>query len=84
MGFKNKYLLSMVFQQALILASLGYIPGFAISLGLYGIAKDATKLPVIMNLDRAIFVLVIAIFMCLLSGFLSTNKLRNVDPADIF
>jgi putative ABC transport system permease protein len=84
MGFKNKYLLSVVFQQALILASLGYIPGFAISMLLYNVAKNATKLPVIMSIDKAIVVLVSAVTMCLVSGFFSTNKLRHVDPADIF
>ena len=84
MGFKNKYLLSVVFQQALILASLGYIPGLAISIALYDISKNATKLPVIMSTDKAILVLISATLMCLTSGFLSTNKLRKVDPADIF
>ncbi|QSJ16137.1 FtsX-like permease family protein [Nostoc sp. UHCC 0702] len=84
MGFKNKYLLTVVFQQALILATLGYIPGFAITLGLYDIAKNATKLPVAMDIQKAIVVLVSAVVMCLVSGFLSTNKLRKVDPADIF
>ncbi len=84
MGFKNKYLLSVVFQQALILASLGYVPGLAISIALYDVSKNATKLPVIMSTDKAILVLISAILMCLTSGFLSTNKLRNVDPADIF
>ncbi|MBC1220056.1 FtsX-like permease family protein [Nostoc sp. UCD121] len=84
MGFKNKYLLSVVFQQALILASLGYIPGLAISIALYDVSRNATKLPVIMSTDKAILVLISATLMCLTSGFLSTNKLRNVDPADIF
>ncbi|MBE9033946.1 ABC transporter permease DevC [aff. Roholtiella sp. LEGE 12411] len=84
MGFKNKYLLSVVFQQALILASLGYIPGFVISVALYDVAKNATKLPVTMSLDKAAIVLISAILMCLTSGFFSTNKLRKVDPADIF
>ncbi|MHC5738246.1 ABC transporter permease DevC [Nostoc sp.] len=84
MGFKNKYLLSVVFQQALILASLGYVPGLAISIALYDVSKNATKLPIIMTTDKAILVLISATLMCLTSGFLSTNKLRNVDPADIF
>ena len=84
MGFKNKYLLSVVFQQALILASLGYIPGLAISIALYDVSKNATKLPVIMSTDKAILVLISATLMCLTSGFLSTNKLRKVDPAEIF
>lgn len=84
MGFKNKYLLRVVFQQALILAALGYIPGFAISLGLYDLAKNATKLPIAMDMEKALIVLISAIVMCLISGFFSTNKLRNLDPADIF
>ncbi|BAZ29576.1 DevC protein [Cylindrospermum sp. NIES-4074] len=84
MGFKNKYLLGVVFQQALILAVLGYIPGFALSLGLYDIAKNATNLPVAMDIGKAVFVLISAIVMCLTSGFFSTNKLRKVDPAEIF
>ncbi|RCJ36494.1 ABC transporter [Nostoc minutum NIES-26] len=84
MGFKDKYLLIVVFQQALILGTLGYIPGFAISICLYDIAKNMTQLPVAMNIQKAILVLISAILMCLVSGFLSTNKLRNLDPADIF
>ncbi len=62
MGFRNKYLLGVVFQQALILAALGYIPGFAISLGLYDIAKNATKLPIIMDANKALIVLFSATF----------------------
>ncbi|MEA5575873.1 ABC transporter permease DevC [Anabaena sp. UHCC 0451] len=84
MGFKNKYLLRVVFQQALILAALGYIPGFAISLGLYDLAKNVTQLPVTMDMEKALIVLISAILMCLISGFFSTNKLRNLDPAEIF
>jgi putative ABC transport system permease protein len=84
MGFRNKYLLNVVFQQAIILAVLGYIPGFAISLGLYDIAKDATKLPIVMDINKGLLVFTSVIIMCLTSGFFSTNKLRKVDPAEIF
>ncbi|MGH1394917.1 MAG: ABC transporter permease DevC [Trichormus sp.] len=84
MGFKNYYLLNVVFQQALMLATLGYIPGLFISIILYDIARDATKLPVIMSLDKVVIIFVFTVFMCLISGFFSTNKLRNLDPADIF
>jgi len=84
MGFRNKYLLNVVFQQAIILAILGYIPGFAISLGLYDLAKDATKLPIVMDVSKALLVFTSVMVMCLTSGFFSTNKLRKVDPAEIF
>jgi len=84
MGFKNKYLLGMVFQQALILAALGYIPGFLISIGIYDIAKNSTMLPISMDFQKLYIVLLSVIAMCLTSGFLSTNKLRKLDPAEIF
>ncbi|MDP8935944.1 MAG: ABC transporter permease DevC, partial [Cyanobacteriota bacterium] len=38
MGYKDGYFLSVVFQEALILAILGYLPGLGISVGLYGLA----------------------------------------------
>jgi len=84
MGFKNQYLLIAVFHQSLILAFCGYIPGFAISVSLYDIAKTATNLPIIMSIDKASLVLAFIILMCIASGFVCTNKLRHVDPADIF
>jgi putative ABC transport system permease protein len=84
MGFRNKYLLAVVFQQALILAALGYIPAFVISLALYDLANNATKLPITMDIEKALIVLISATLMCLTSGFFSTHKLRKVDPADIF
>src|SRR5262249_56246743 len=43
MGYPNRYLFGVVFQEAVILALLGYLPGIAASIGLYRIAADATK-----------------------------------------
>jgi len=84
MGHTNKYLLSVVFQQAFILAILGYIPGFAFTLGLYDVARQATKLPMSMTIDKAFIILIAAIAMCMISGALAIRKLQNADPADIF
>lgn len=84
MGFRNKYLLIVVFHQALILAFFGYIPGFVISIGLYDVAQDFTKLPISMSIDKAAIVLFFIVLMCFASGFISTIKLRNVDPANFF
>lgn len=83
-GHTNRYLQFAIFQQAAILAILGYIPGFFISLGLYNMAKEATKLPVIMNSSQAIFVLVSILLMSVVSGTIAMGKLRSADPADIF
>ncbi|BAZ00024.1 heterocyst specific ABC-transporter, membrane spanning subunit DevC homolog [Tolypothrix tenuis PCC 7101] len=84
MGYANRYLLNVVFQQALILAVLSYIPGFIFSVLLYDFAMKATKLPIVMTFNNAALVFVSATLMCLTSGSLAINKLRSADPADIF
>jgi putative ABC transport system permease protein len=84
LGFTNKYLLTAVFQQALLLAILGFIPGIIVSFGLYDVAKSATRLPVIMDTSKTLNVFVSVIIMCTVSGTLAIQKLRSVDPADIF
>lgn len=83
-GYANKYLLNVVFQQALILAILGYIPGFITSVLLYSFAAEATKLPIFMTLNNALIVLTSTVLMCIASGALAINKLRSADPGDIF
>lgn len=83
-GYKNQYLLTVVFQQALFLAILGYIPGLIFSFGLYDFAMKVTKLPIMMTFGNTIIVFISTIFMCMTSGALAINKLRSADPADIF
>ncbi|MBE9207062.1 ABC transporter [Nostoc sp. LEGE 06077] len=83
-GYPNSYLLSVVFQQALILAVSSYIPGFLTSIILYDFAMEATKLPIMMTANNALIVFISAVLMCITSGALAINKLRSADPADIF
>ncbi len=84
MGYTNRYLFSVVFQEATILAVLGYIPGFLISLGLYRMAENATLLPLRMNLTLQLTVLSLTIAMCCASGAIALRKVRSADPADVF
>jgi putative ABC transport system permease protein len=83
-GYTQKYLLFVILQEALILAVLGYMPGWAFTMFLYNLAKDATLLPVFMSLERAIMVLILTILMCFISGAIAVRKLEAADPADIF
>ncbi|PSB30300.1 ABC transporter permease DevC [Chlorogloea sp. CCALA 695] len=84
MGYTQKYLLLVVFQEAIILAILGYIPGFGFAMFQYAMAKNATLLPIAMTLERAITVLILTIIMCCASGAIAVRKLQAADPADIF
>ncbi len=83
-GFKDRYLLLVVFQESLILAAMGFIPGFLISLGFYQVTRQATLLPMLMTLDRALFVLVLTAFMCSISAVIAIRKLQSADPAEVF
>ncbi len=84
MGYSNSYLLSIVFEEAVILAFLGFIPGAILPIGLYALAAKATALPIYMTISRAVFVLVLTVVMCALSGTIATRKLQSADPADMF
>jgi putative ABC transport system permease protein len=84
MGYHNSYLLGVVFEEAIILAFLGFIPGFLWPNVLYALAASATALPLYMTFSRALLVLSLTIVMCMLSGAIATRKLQSADPADMF
>jgi putative ABC transport system permease protein len=84
MGYYNRYLLKVVFQEAIILSIMGYIPGYLLSSGMYTLTKTATALPIGMTFWRAFWVLILTIIMCTVSGAIAVRKVADADPADIF
>ena len=84
MGYSDTYLMSVPIQESLIIAILGFMPGFLVSLGLYTIVTSVTFIPILMNVNRAGFLLVLTIVMCVGSGGIAMRKLQEADPADIF
>ena len=84
MGYRNSYLLGVVFEEALILSIVGFIPSVAIATGLYRLTAMATALPIFLPVSRAVAVLIITVVMCGISGAIATRKLQSADPADIF
>ena len=84
MGYTDSYLLIVVFQEAIILACVGYLPGLSLSLFLYFNTAKATGLPIAMTLARGIQILILTVMMCCISGGIAVGKLRAADPADIF
>ncbi|NJK40032.1 MAG: FtsX-like permease family protein [Oscillatoriales cyanobacterium RM2_1_1] len=84
MGYRQTYLLGVVFEEAIILALLGFIPGTILPIGLYFFAAKATSLPIYMTVARAITVFLLTVIMCMLSGAIATRKLQSADPADMF
>lgn len=83
-GYNNLYLLTIVLQQALILAVLGFIPGYLIALVLYDLTTNATGLLMQMTLWRGVNLLIATFMMCLISGLIAVRKVQATDPAEVF
>lgn len=84
MGYGQPFFLGIVFEEAIILAVFGFIPGFLASIGLYAGLVSITGLPVAMTASRALLVFLGTLTACSLSGAIATRRLASADPADLF
>jgi len=84
MGFPNERIYLLVLQQSWIFAALGYLPALLLALLVYQAAYDATRIPIAMNILRAVVVLVLSLAMCTVSGLLSLRRVSSADPAELF
>jgi len=83
-GYQNGYLFRVILWQAGLLALIGFFPGLFASLGVYEWTRDSARIPIVMTANRAVFVFLLTVLMCLCSGLLAIRKLRSADPADLF
>ena len=52
--------------------------------GIYGVAAEATLLPMHLGTEIALQVLGLTVLMCCAAGLLAMRKVRSADPADVF
>ena len=83
-GYPHRFFISIVFEEALVLAALGFIPGLILALGIYQVMSQATGLPVLMSPERALMVFAGTLLASTLSGALAARRLKGADPADLF
>ncbi|MEO1540153.1 MAG: FtsX-like permease family protein, partial [Pseudomonadota bacterium] len=84
MGYGQSFFMGIVFEEAIILALLGFMPGIAISLAFYVGLSSATGLPIAMDAATALAVFVGTLVACSVSGAVATRRLARADPADLF
>jgi len=84
MGYSDWTLLRVILQEALILAVLGFIPGYIASYGVYQLLVQITRVPLTMKTAVALQVFMLTVVMCAVSGAIAMNKLRAADPAEVF
>lgn len=84
MGYSQSFFMGIIFEEALILAVLGFVPGFIIASILYQGLNSVTGLPVMMDAARPIAVFLGTIASCSISGAIATRRLARADPAELF
>lgn len=84
MGFRQGFFVSIILEEAIILAAIGFWPGLAFSQLFYTSLAYLTNIPIFMTPERAVAVFVGTVIACALSGVLAMRKLAAAEPADLF
>ncbi len=83
-GYRNRFFIKLVLQQAFFLSLLGFVPGLLVSRILYSRLSASTGLLMDLSVARAGWVLLITLAMCTISGCLAMRKVLAADPAELF
>ncbi len=84
MGYRNRFLIGVVLQQAVYLAILGYVPGLILSELLYRTTSFLAGVTIRMTVFNITLVLVLALTMCIFSGLAAVRTVLAADPADLY
>jgi putative ABC transport system permease protein len=84
MGYSTTFVVGIIRQESLLLATVAFLPSVLLSMALYQVLVRATGLLLVMTAGRALFVYTLTLVLCTASGWLATDKLRRLDPAEVF
>lgn len=83
-GHSTQYLLNVILLQALWIALLGFLPGVVISWFVCNLLGNITGLLIQIKLTVGIVIFLLTLVMCLVAGLVAAQKIRVIDPADIY
>jgi putative ABC transport system permease protein len=84
MGYGPRFFLGIVFEEALVLGVMGFIPGLVVGTTILTLMGKVTTLPLGMTPSMAMTVFLGTIVFSALSGAIATRRLGAADPADLF
>ena len=84
MGYGQRFFMGIVLEEALILGTLGFIPGLAVGGTILTAMGKVTTLPLAVTPSMALTVLSGTVVFSALSGAIATRRLAAADPADLF
>jgi putative ABC transport system permease protein len=84
MGYGPRFFLGIVFEEALVLGVLGFVPGVIVGAAILTLMGAITTLPLAMTPAMAGSVFLGTVVFSVLSGAIATRRLAAADPADLF
>ncbi len=84
MGAPNRVIYSIIIEQGLWMAVMGYIPSIALCVGLSQWTQAARGIMILIEPTTAIGVFGLTLFMCVGSALVAVQKVTRVDPAIVF
>ena len=84
MGASNWVIYSVILEQAMWMALLGYIPSMAFCLGLGAWTQTAKGIMILITPATAGGVFILTVVMCVGSALFAVQKVTRVDPAIVF
>jgi len=84
MGYRTRYLVQVVLEQATLSALAGWVPAVLVSILLFRIVGEVALLPLHMTVELAVVSLLLTLSMCLISAVLAVRRVISADPAEVF
>ncbi|MCS6812826.1 MAG: ABC transporter permease [Cyanobacteria bacterium] len=84
MGASNWFIYSVIVEQALWMAILGYVPGMALCTGVAAWTAATQGITILITPASAAIVLGTTVLMCVGSAIFAIQKVTRVDPAIVF
>ncbi len=83
-GYNQRFFVQLVAIIAVSISVVTYLPSILITLLIYQVASSATKLPLILKNSYLLEVFFLVVTMGLVATFVTTKKLKQADPVDLF
>jgi putative ABC transport system permease protein len=83
-GYRTRYLIRVVLEQAAFSGLAGWVPAWLFSLLLYRVVGAVAFLPMRMTWNIALTSLVLTLGMCLISAIIAVRRVIALDPAEVF
>ena len=84
MGAPDKVIYSVILEQSLWMALLGYLPGMALCMGVTSWASASQGILILITPTSAVMVFGLTVIMCAGSAIFAIQKVTQVDPAIVF